>query len=129
MQKEIIITILVITLVVIGNIITQNNTKHTVEVLSHQLGMIRQEAIKEEANQEELKKQLEQIEQTWKERYKILAYYIEHEELEKVETEITKLRANIATKEYQTAVESIDTCNFILMHINEKSALKIVNVF
>ncbi len=129
MQKEIIITILVITLVVIGNIITQNNTKHTVEVLSHQLGTIRQEAIKEEANQEELKKQLEQIEQTWKERYKILAYYIEHEELEKVETEITKLRANIATKEYQTAVESIDTCNFILMHINEKSALKIVNVF
>lgn len=129
MQKEIIITILVITLVVIGNIITQNNTKHTVEVLSHQLGTIRQEAIKEEANQEELKKQLEQIEQTWKERYKILAYYIEHEELEKVETEITKLRANIATKEYQTAVENIDTCNFILMHINEKSALKIVNVF
>ena len=129
MQKEIIITIIIITFIVTGNIITQNNTKNAVEVVSMQLESIKQETMQETKNEENLKEKLELIEKTWKEKYETLAYYIEHEELETVETEITKLRANLSTKEYQTAVENIDTCTFILSHIKDKSALKIVNIF
>jgi len=112
-----------------GNIVTQNNTKNAVEIMSMQLDSIKEEILPKNKNEENLKEKLDLIEKTWEEKYKTLAYYIEHEELEKVETEITKLRANLFTKEYEVAVENIDTCNFILTHIKDKSALKIVNIF
>ena len=35
----------------------------------------------------------------------------------------------IATEEYTTAVENLNNCQFILQHIRDKSALKIVNIF
>ena len=129
MQKEIVITIIIITFIIMGNIVTQNNTKNAVEIMSMRLDSIKEEILPKNKNEENLKEKLDLIEKTWEEKYKTLAYYIEHEELEKVETEITKLRANLFTKEYEVAVENIDTCNFILTHIKDKSALKIVNIF
>ena len=129
MQKEIVITIIIITFIIMGNIVTQNNTKNAVEIMSMQLDSIKEEILPKNKNEENLKEKLDLIEKTWEEKYKTLAYYIEHEELEKVETEITKLRANLFTKEYEVAVENIDTSNFILTHIKDKSALKIVNIF
>ena len=64
----------------------------------------------EEIEQNELEKQMEEIENSWKEKYEKLAYYIEHDELEKVGTEFTKLKADITTKEYATAVENLENC-------------------
>ena len=79
--------------------------------------------------QEESTKKMEEIESLWEEKDETMSYYIEHNEIEKVKTELTKLKANIETKDYQTAVESLDNCAFILKHIKDKSALKIVNIF
>ncbi len=72
---------------------------------------------------------MEKIEKIWEERYEKMAYYIEHDELEKVETELTKLKPDIDMEEYSMGVENLDSCSFILEHIKDKSALKIVNVF
>ena len=108
---------------------TQNNTKQSVEELNCYLTPIRQELLKETVNQKQVKKQMETTWQVWKKKYATMAYYIEHDELEKVETELTKLNANLQTKEYATGVENLENCTFILEHIKDKSALKIVNLF
>lgn len=129
MLKETVITILIISLIVIGNIITQNNTNQTVEEINKQLDSLRDNIISENVVQEEVSKQMEEIENHWNEKYEKLAYYIEHDELEKVGTEFAKLKADITTEEYATAVENLDNCQFILQHIRDKSALKIVNIF
>ncbi len=129
MLKETVITILIISLIVIGNIITQNNTNQTVEEISIQLDSLRSNIIEERVIQEEVSKQIQEIENNWNAKYEKLAYYIEHDELEKVGTEFAKLKADIETKEYATAVENLDNCKFILQHIQEKTALKIVNIF
>ena len=129
MLKEAATTIIIITLIIIGNIITQNNTNQAVEGINSQLNSLKNNLLAEEIEQNELEKQMEEIENSWKEKYEKLAYYIEHDELEKVGTEFTKLKADITTKEYATAVENLENCQFILQHIRDKSALKIVNIF
>ena len=83
----------------------------------------------ENKNWDESNKKMEEIEKIWKEKNEIMAYYIEHNELEKVQTEIAKTKADVESKEVSMAIESIGSCNFVLEHIKDKNALKIVNVF
>lgn len=129
MYKELIISIIVVGLIVVGNIITQNNTTQAVEQISSSLTTVREEIQKPNTNQEQSKKLIEEADKIWQERYETMAYYIEHNELEKVETELTKLKANIDMEEYAQGVENLDNCVFILEHIKDKTALKIVNIF
>ena len=127
MYKEIIITIIVLVLITVGNIITQNNTNKSVEEMSKHLDILKQQI--ENKNWDESNKKMEEIEKIWKEKNEIMAYYIEHNELEKVQTEIAKTKADVESKEAAMAAESISNCNFILEHIKDKNALKIVNIF
>ena len=127
MYKEIVITIIVLVLIVVGNIVTQNNTNKSVEEMSYELENLKQEI--ENKNWDESNKKMEEIEKTWKEKNEVMAYYIEHNELEKVQTEIAKTKADVESKEASMAIESIGSCNFVLEHIKDKNALKIVNVF
>ena len=127
MYKEIVITVIVLVLIVVGNIITQNNTNKSVEEMSKKLDNLKQEI--ENKNWEESNKKMEEIEKIWEEKNEVMAYYIEHNELEKVQTEIAKTKADVELKEAAMAAESISNCNFILEHIKDKNALKIVNIF
>lgn len=65
----------------------------------------------------------------WNSMYKKMAYYIEHDELEKIELYITALKSNVETEEYGQAVEKIDSCIFILKHIEEKYSFNLQNIF
>ena len=105
MYKEIIIIILVLAIIIIGNVVSQNNTIKSVTEISRNLLTLRDELIKQDVSQQEAKKQMENIQKNWKKQYNIMAYYIEHNELEKVETELTMLKADIDTKEYAQGVE------------------------
>ena len=129
MYKELVIIIIVIVLVIAGNIITQSNTNKTVEVMSEELNSFRNEILEESINKQKVEGHISNINDAWDEKSEILAYYIEHDELEKVTTELTKLKANVETEEYDFAIENLDNCVFILEHIRDKSALKIVNIF
>ena len=129
MYKELIISILVVGIIILGNVVTQNNTIQSVNVISEELETLRETISKKDVDEEQSKNKMSEIENVWKEKYEKMAYYIEHNELEKVETELTKLKADIDMKEYTMGVENLDNCIFILEHIKDKTALKIVNVF
>lgn len=129
MYKEIIICIVVITLIIVGNIITQNNTIKIVDEMKCNLEMLQEEVTKETASKEKAKQKMQKVQKTWDNHYETMAYYIEHDELEKVGTELTKLGSDIEMEEYSMATENLSNCAFILEHIKDKSALKIVNIF
>ena len=59
----------------------------------------------------------------------ILAFYLEHNELEKIETELTGLRASIETEEYDQAVNELDKAVYLLKHVDEKNRLSWKNIF
>ena len=129
MYKELIIIIIIIALVIVGNIITQNNTNKSVEAINDELKIFREEILKQTIGKAEIEEHIEKINNTWEEKFEKLAYYIEHDELEKASSELTKLKADVETENYDFAIENLDNCVFILEHIKDKSALKIVNIF
>ena len=83
MYKELIIIIIIIMLVIVGNIITQNNTNKTVETISEELDVFRNEISNKNVRQEDAQNHIGKINDTWDKRSETLAYYIEHDELEK----------------------------------------------
>ena len=76
------------------------------------------------------KKRLQTMnEEKWDKKSETLAYYIEHDELEKVNTEIAKIKADIETNNEKIAIENLERCIFVLEHIKDKNLIKIVNIF
>ncbi len=128
MLKQIILIIIVITLIISFDILMQNNTKNTVNEINQLLYSLRNKMVNNDDNKI-LNEDMNYIMNKWREKYKIMAYYIEHDELEKVETELTKLKADIEINEYNTGIETLDTCIFILNHIKDKYSFRIINIF
>ena len=127
MYKELIIIIVVIILIVGLDVITNKYTKETLQILSGDLKILREYILDEDKIKSE--EQMKIIKQKWEERYKILAFYIEHDELEKVETEMVKLQADIEVEEFKHCVSELETIIFILEHIQEKEEMHLRSVF
>lgn len=127
MYKELIIIIVVILLIVGLDIITNRYTKETIEILSKDLNILKEYILDEDKEKSE--EQIKKIKQNWEQRYKILAFYIEHDELEKVETELVKLQADIGVKEFKHCVSELETIIFILEHIQEKEEMHFRSIF
>lgn len=127
MYKEFIIILTVIVLVVGLDFITNKYTKNTVEIISDELNIMREYILKEDKKKAE--EQIQNIKNKWEERYKILAFYLEHDELEKVKTELTGLSAFLSVEEYNECVCKIDTSIFILGHIQEKEEFHLRSIF
>lgn len=134
MKKEIIVCIIIVIAIIVGNIVTQNYTVKSIGILSEELEELKKDVIEAEENGEEevnenIKNKKEEIKKEWENRYDKLAYFIEHDELEKVETDLTALNSFIETKEYAEEISELDKCVFVLKHIEDKYAFNLQNVF
>lgn len=129
MYKEIIIIVLIVILILVGNVITQNYTKDTVNIMQENLNEIKEELDKKEAEINNIEEKIDKAMQEWKTKNNKLAYYLEHDELEKIESELTALNANILTEEYEQGRENLDRCYFLLEHIKDKETISLSNIF
>ena len=136
MKKEIIISIIVITMVIIGNIVTQNNTKKTVAKLNEKLANLKTSLIdviddnkKKDENYLKYKEKSSDIRNRWDEMQELLSFYIEHDELEKVETQLAVINGQMESKLYDEAVVEIERCKFILEHIALKIYFKNIDLY
>ena len=131
MGKETIICIVIVVLIVVSNILTQNYTVDSVEELSNSLSELKSklEEQEESIDKDDIKDKIQNVEDDWKNRHEKLAYFIEHDELEKVETNLTSLKSCIVTNEYSEAVSELDKSIFVLNHIEEKYAFNLQNIF
>lgn len=127
MYKEFTIIIVVIALIVGLDIITNNYTKKSVEIISGDLNILKQYILEEDKQQSQMK--MQEVSEKWRERYRILAFYIEHDELEKVETELTGLEADLSVEEYKHCISELETTIFILKHIQEKEKFSFKSIF
>ena len=129
MYKGIMIIVIITIIILSLNFITQNYTKESVKILEENLKNMREDFLEEEKHKEKLEKDIEETFKEWNKRYDILAYYIEHDELEKVENDLTIVRSSIEAEVYDQGVEHIDTCIFLMKHIKEKETFKLKNIF
>ena len=129
MKKEIIITIVTIIVIIIGDIITQKYTNKCVSETNQNLLELKEKILAKEVEEEELKNKSEEVYNKWREDSKGLAYYIEHDELEKVDVQIQIITANLEAETPENSIPEIEQAVYLLHHIEEKRALKLKNIF
>ena len=127
MYKEIIIIVIVLIIIIGLDVVSRNYTEKAVKEITSNLDELKIEILNE--NYERSKNKMKGTMDLWKEKYNILAYYIEHDELEKVETELTRLSADIDMKEYKHCINELNTTIFILNHIKQKEEFDVKSIF
>ena len=121
MKKELIICLVII----IGDIWLQNYTSKTLDTISTNL-----EELKETLNDNKFSKEkVIQVNNEWDKKFNILTCFLEHDELEKVKTQLVVITAGIDVEDTEYVYEEIDKAVYILEHIKDKNSLKLDNVF
>ena len=131
MKKEILISSVIIIMIVMGNIITQNYTAKSVKVLTDDLKELKGDLSKNE-NEIDADKATYIVNKAytdWSSVHDKMAYYIEHDELEKVETNITAMKSFVESGEYAESISELDKTIFVLKHIEDKYAFNLQNIF
>ena len=127
MRKEIIIVLLIIVIIFATDIITQNFTKNSISVMNEKLDNIKTYVINNDINN--LNLEIKDLNEKWTDINNKMSFYIEHDELEKVNSSLVKFKSYIELEEYSEAVPELEECKYILDHIKEKQRLKIINLF
>ena len=127
MYKETIICIFIIILIIGLDIITQNYTKKSTIEITDCLSELKDEI--ENENLENAKLKNEELDNKWDNRHDKLAYYIEHDELEKVDTAIVQVKSFVENDDIPSAMAELETGKFVLEHIERKYKFNLQNIF
>ena len=141
MKKEISISLIIIIIVVIADILTSNITDKKISDMNNDLDNMREKIVfVKNLNEENIEKNnnstynelildVKNIKRKWEDNNNILSYYIEHNELEKVGTEISTLYNYSESNNFEQALDSISRLEFILDHISKKYDFELNNFF
>ncbi len=132
MYKEIIFSIVIVVVVVVGNVVTQNYTHKSVKNTTTELEELKQELLSEsneDIDWDNAKEKFSVLQTEWRNSFEKLAYYIEHDELEKVDTNLIGLKSYIDTQEEADAVSELEKSVFVLKHIEDKTRMNLKNIF
>lgn len=129
MLKEIIICIIIVFVIFFGNSTIQKYTKESVSEISNGLMQLREDLTNQNVENNKAKEKMNEVYSKWEKKHDKLAYFIEHDELEKVETDLVSIKSYIETQEYEQAVGELDKGAFVLKHIEEKYAFNLQNIF
>ena len=113
---EILIIIIIFSIITILDVFTHKNMEYIVDKYNNKLQEL---SINLNRTNFELSKIID-IKNEWEKDYKILALYIEHDELEKIGNVISKLNSNVENKEKENSLENIKEIKFLLTHIQNK---------
>lgn len=127
MKKEIFLTILILSLIIILDIVLSKNIDNKIDFISSKLEHLQENMDLED--EENIKKEFEFIDSEWKKTEEIFSFYLEHDELEKVGVEMSNIKESIETGEFNETKTDINRLQFILEHLKDKMDFKLKNVF
>ena len=128
MKKEVIICVIILIFIFVGHIITQNYSKNSSEEITKDLEGLKV-MIDENIEVNKLEVKADEIENKWNEKYNKLAYFIEHEELEKVKTGLVSIKSFVKSEENSELMNEVDKTIYLLEHIVEKNKVNLKNIF
>lgn len=129
MKKELIITVIIVITIFITSFFTQNYTKKSIAEMNNNLENLKSSVINESKDSSELYDEIDEIYNKWEDKYKFLTCYLEHSELEKVNTELKLIKGFIEVEEEKQSVSEIENCLYLLKHLKDKQMLNIKNIF
>lgn len=129
MYKELIISIIIIVGIFTFDYALQQYTKTSIDKTTDELSMIKQDLEQNNVNHKEVLNKVNATHDRWTEYNDKLVYFIEHNELEKVETCLMVYKSYVETNQYDFAIAEIEKASFILDHIKDKYSFNLENIF
>ena len=126
MLKETIISIIIVVSIITLDFITQDYTKERVKETTSNLSEVKNNI---EKNTERINELVDKTFDVWEKRYSKLAYFIEHDELEKVKTNLINMKSYVELNNFDMAISSIEETEFVLEHIQDKNSFNLQNIF
>lgn len=123
-MKDAIIIIVIISLVIFGNNISQNILKKDSEILIEKLEELRDELYQENTNQ-----MISEIYELWEETEGKWSMIVSHQELDLIKTSILGVKSGIESGDLEYSYQQIQNSMFLVGHIKEKTTIKWKNVF
>ena len=134
MQKEILIVVIIVVAIITLNYITTSYTRNGFEQVNSKLDAIKNignELLIEEKEENItlISERIKDLEDEWKIINKKTSFYLEHDELEKVNSSMVKFKSFFELGEYSEAIPELENCKYILRHIKDKESLNPINLF
>ena len=128
MKRELIITVIIVISIFILSFVFQNYTNKSVSEINEKLEIMKEDILQEKENQI-LNDTINKIYINWEEKYKLLSFYLEHNELEKINTQMKLIKGHIEADASNEAIPEIENCLYILKHLKDKQKLDLKNIF
>lgn len=132
MKKELIVVITILIIAVLVNFFVDRYTDRSISSLNTKLEAVANmanEINSENGEQDTVVTDFKNVSEEWEKVKSKMAFYIEHDELEKVSTSIVAIEEFLKLGSYDDAIPEIKKCMFILEHIKEKQSFSIINLF
>lgn len=123
--KPILLASIIVIFVIILDFITVNNTKKIIGNMNEKLDKIDNLLSDNKSAVDSANDLLE----NWEKSYKLMSYYLEHDEIEKIGNNINLIQKQIEIEDYDDARQSITETKFLFDHLEEKQILNIENFF
>lgn len=128
--KEYIVLIIILILLITFDILSRGYTEESIQFLNSEVDeIIKMSLYEENFNNEKIMKKVNKFEEDWKKRQKVMSYYAEHNELEKVSVAINLMKSKIEVNRIEDAYENMNEIKYRIGHIKEKQEFKLNNIF
>lgn len=125
--KEYVIVGVILIFVFFIEHITKQNLSDSVKWMKEGITSIENKL--EENRETEAQNEFLDLKGKWEGEQEKLAFFVEHEELEKVSNDIVIIESNFKQNESDEIDENITDLKFMLDHIEEKNQLNLKNIF
>ena len=118
-------------IIVGGDIMMQTHLNKTADELINNLQDLKQKTIlaKETENRENIKKQINEIDEKWEEINKTWAEIVVHQELDNIHQSLTKAKSNIEEGGLEDAIQEIETALVFVEHVKQREKISLKNIF
>ncbi len=126
MKRELVICLVIIISIIIGDFLLQKFTNTKFDNINCRLEDLK-ESIK--SSDEFDMKKMNEINAEWKKNFDMFTCYLEHDELEKIETQLVMISSGMLIEDKEFVYQEIDRAIFIINHIERKQMFNLDNIF
>ena len=129
--KTLIFAISILIIIIILDIIFENYSKNAIEKINSNIDKISKafEIEGENYDKEELEKLSEKARDEWRKREDILSCFIEHDEVEKINTKLDVLYTQVKNDVWMDAKSTVSEVKRLVKYLEGKYELSIQNIF
>lgn len=126
MKKELLICVFIIACIILLDVLITKHTNASLESINNNLIELKEDIVK---NEKFDMSKMKEIDKQWNDEFKLLACYLEHDELEKIKTQLVIISSGMEMEDRVLTIEEIDKAIYIIQHVESKQTLQLDNIF